>query len=94
MKFNNSQTFVCGRGIDTVVEVDGVLLSRNSQPLEKIGYPNAAIWDFATRQYRYEKLVRLMKHIDGSPNISTNIDEALSIWLERDYLKVRTLASD
>ncbi len=67
-------------GVRWAVEVDGILLLDGAGTVERLNYPDAALWDLLSRGYRHEKLVELMTYI-------TSLDEAAVRGLVADRLE-------
>jgi hypothetical protein len=53
-----SATFICPPGVSWVVESDGILLlNRGTGRILRLGYPEAAVWDLASRDGSIERIV-------------------------------------
>jgi len=76
-------------GVRWVVEDDGLLLDDATGRIEKVGYPDAAIWDLMVRGTRHGKLVELMTHVAGldAAAASRLVTERLERWAERGVLQ-------
>jgi hypothetical protein len=82
-------------GVRWAVEEDGILLDDGAGCIAKVGYPDAAVWDFMVRGYRYGQLVELMTHIAGLDEAAAGelVGECLERWAEGGVLR-KGLAAD
>lgn len=52
-------------GVRWSVETEGLLVSDGKGAVYRLEYPEAAIWDLASRGYLLPKIVQMMCHIAG-----------------------------
>jgi hypothetical protein len=77
-----STRFRLAAGIQWAVESDGVLVTNGTGMAHRIGYPEAAVWDWMTRGYPLEKVLVLIGYVASlEPSGARElVAEALCTW--------------
>lgn len=92
MTIPGSQSFQLGSEISVSINNSGLKLFRDKNVLEELGYPEAALWDFASRHYRFDKICYLLKHVTQREDVEKFASTTLTLWVKQGYLKVKGLA--
>lgn len=86
----NTASYSVSPRIQWTVEIDGVLLFCPENELHhKLYYPEAAIWDFVSRNYDIPTMTRMIQPIGGlatSSEAAALVSDTLSSWVEEGWL--------
>jgi len=77
-------TYRCAAGASWAVETRGIVVFLAARgKIARLDYPSAAIWDLASRGYRFQEIVELIRHIAGveKPEAETLVLDSLHQWL-------------
>lgn len=79
----------CAPGIGWVVQTTGLTLVRQGEGVvAELGYPEAAVWDLASRGYRFDRLVFVIRHVAGLDEEAARrlVLETLQGWVRAGLL--------
>ena len=91
MTMVETQSFRTREKIESVVVSTGVRICRDGKLLQELDYPEAAIWDFASRNYSFGKICFLMSHVAPGSESNRLVARVLTSWVGRGYLEPNDL---
>jgi hypothetical protein len=75
-------------GVEWSVERYELLLRKPGGEFDRIGYPQAAIWDLLSRNYDWNETVKMMVHIAGlnAESAEALVAESIQTWKAKGLL--------
>lgn len=85
---SGSPTFRAAAGVAWSVETRGIIVRAPGRPIHRIGYPQAAVWDWMTRGYHHDKIVSLLCPVAGIDPVTARrvIADAIDAWTAASLL--------
>ena len=84
------ELYHCAPGVRWAVETRGVAVFHPDKGVfATLEYPEAAVWDLASRGYRFDRIAELVGHIAGveRPAAESLVIDALERWLAMGLLE-------